>query len=137
MLVLWAACTLLAAGLVACARAPVPLPEPAPAPAILPPSPGLLGAWPATKAEQTLLACVRQHESRQRYEAVSSNQRYYGAYQFDRETWDGVARRAGRDDLLGILPSQASPAEQDAMALALLRSRGLAPWNGACAKQLP
>jgi hypothetical protein len=63
---------------------------------------------------------------------VSSNGQWYGAYQFARSTWDAIASQAGRHDLVGVAPNRASVADQDAMALALYRSQGKAPWGGAC-----
>lgn len=40
----------------------------------------------------------------------------YGKYQFQQGTWDAEARRAGRPDLVGVQPNQASEADQDAVA---------------------
>lgn len=45
---------------------------------------------------------------------------YYGAYQFDLQTWAAVGGHGN--------PADASPAEQDARALALWRDRGWQPW---------
>ena len=67
-------------------------------------------------------ANIRQCESGGNY-SINTGNGYYGAYQFDLGTWRSVGG-SGR-------PSDASPAEQDARALALWRSRGWAPW--ACA----
>lgn len=39
-----------------------------------------------------------------------------GKYQFTQGTWDGVARMAGRRDLVGVAPYQASEADQDQLA---------------------
>jgi resuscitation-promoting factor RpfA len=71
-------------------------------------------------------ARLRQCESGGRYHIVSSNGRYYGAYQFDLGTWRSVGG--------GGLPHQASPAEQDFRALYLYRMRGWQPWT--CARKL-
>lgn len=57
---------------------------------------------------------------------------HHGAYQFLPATFDETARRAGRPDLVGVLPSLASPADQDAMALALYGRLGNQPWGGRC-----
>lgn len=81
-------------------------------------------------------AALRQCESGNNYSIVSSNGRYHGAYQFGIATWDGTARSAGRADLVGVAPSVASPADQDAMAYALWSQRGSAPWPH-CGKHLP
>jgi hypothetical protein len=71
---------------------------------------------------------LRMCESSNNYQAVSPNGLYYGAYQFGQPTWDETARAAGRGDLVGMRPSQASPADQDAMAVALYQRRGSSPW---------
>lgn len=73
-----------------------------------------------TADEAAFLARVRQCESRGNYQIVSSTGRYRGAYQFSVETWRGVG---GSGD-----PAAASPAEQDARALALLRLQGKRAW---------
>jgi cytoskeletal protein RodZ len=102
---------------------------PAPAPVAAPPAPTGSGA---TAAEAAFLACVRQRESGGNYGVVSSNGLWYGAYQMTRQTWDSVASRAGRPDLVGVPPNQASPADQDHLALVLYRWLGKSPWGGAC-----
>jgi hypothetical protein len=99
------------------APAPVPVTTPAP---VVPPS------------AAAFLACVRQRESHNNYRAVSPGGTYRGAYQFAQSSWDLTARHAGRSDLVGVPPDQASPADQDAMALALYEWQGAAPWGGAC-----
>jgi|GEM_PF-4208547 len=66
------------------------------------------------------LAAVRACESGGNYAAVSSNGRYRGAYQFDRQTWQSVG---GNGD-----PAAATPAEQDARASQLRSQRGSNPW---------
>lgn len=70
---------------------------------------------------------LRNCESHGRYEAVSANGVYRGAYQFLQSTWDGVADRhypwlVGRD------PATVEPWWQDAMARALWSERGRSPW---------
>ncbi|HPU38204.1 MAG TPA: transglycosylase family protein [Microthrixaceae bacterium] len=74
----------------------------------------------ATAEEAAFLAKVRQCESNGNYSVVSASGRYRGAYQFSVETWRGVG---GSGD-----PAAASPAEQDARALALLRLQGKRAW---------
>jgi hypothetical protein len=107
---------------------PPPAPKPAPAPKAAPaprPAPSQAGhAGPGG-----YLACVRQHESGGRYN-INTGNGYYGAYQFLPSTWNATAKRAGRPDLVGVLPSNASPADQDAMALALYQTNGRQPWAG-------
>ncbi len=66
------------------------------------------------------LASIRACESGGNYGAVSSNGRYRGAYQFDRQTWASVG---GSCD-----PAAASPGEQDARAAQLQSQRGSNPW---------
>ena len=67
----------------------------------------------------------------------SANGLYHGAYEFDQRTWDGVEARVGRSDLVGVKPSDAAPAEQDVLTLALYRDRGAAPWASCGRKHLP
>lgn len=71
---------------------------------------------------------LRQCESWGDYTVRSSNGLYHGAYQFGIGTWDNLASALGRNDLVGVLPNVASPADQDMMALELWRRSGWAPW---------
>ena len=64
---------------------------------------------------------------------MSSGGVYRGAYQFLRSTWNNVARRAGRFDLVGVDPAAAAPADQDVIAWILFQWQGRAPWGGRCA----
>lgn len=75
------------------------------------------------------LACVRQREGGGIY-SINTGNGYYGTYQFLQSTWDNTAHHAGRDDLVGVHASDASPADQDAMALALYEWQGPSPWAG-------
>jgi peptidoglycan hydrolase CwlO-like protein len=77
------------------------------------------------------LACTRMRESAGRYDAVNPAG-YYGAYQFLPSTWDSTVIHAGRRDLVGELPSRASPFDQDETAWALYQWQGTAPWGGRC-----
>ena len=97
-----------------------------PAPAYVPPAPAASGS------DAAFLACVKQRESGGNYGAVSPGGTYRGAYQFYQGSWDNTARHAGRSDLVGVPPNLASPADQDAMALALLHWVGRSPWGGYC-----
>jgi hypothetical protein len=72
-------------------------------------------------------AALRACESNGDYSITNPSGRYRGAYQFDRSTWDGVARRH-HPHLVGVDPAAASPADQDAMAQALYGERGAQPW---------
>ena len=80
---------------------------------------------------------LRQCESTGNYRAISISPagRYRGAYQFSPSTWDWVAPQIGADYLVGVDPAEASPADQDRMALALWEINGWAPWP-ACSKRL-
>ncbi len=80
----------------------------------------------------TFRECTFAHESGGNYRIVSPDGLYYGAWQFAIGTWNAVAARMGRDDLVGVLPSQASPADQDAVAHALWLESGNRPWGGRC-----
>lgn len=66
------------------------------------------------------LACIRSYEQGKAGYATDTGNGYYGAYQFDLQTWAGVGG-AGN-------PAHASPAEQDMRAQMLYDRRGLAPW---------
>ncbi len=79
-------------------------------------------------------AALRNCESSGNYAAVSASGTYRGAYQFARSTWDSVAR-SNHPHLVGVDPASASPADQDAMALALYRSSGSSPWPS-CGRHL-
>lgn len=67
-----------------------------------------------------LLACIRSYEQGEAGYRTDTGNGFYGAYQFDLPTWRSVGGSGN--------PAHASPAEQDARALALYESRGLAPW---------
>lgn len=66
------------------------------------------------------LAAIRQCESRGNYQAVDSSGTYFGAYQFDVQTWASVGG-AGN-------PAAAPAREQDYRAARLYQARGAAPW---------
>lgn len=65
------------------------------------------------------LARLRQCESTGRYDIATGNG-FYGAYQFDLQTWRSLG--------LGGSPQLAQPPLQDAAANALEQSRGWQPW---------
>lgn len=69
---------------------------------------------------------LRMCESTDRY-GVNTGNGYYGAYQFDRTTWDSVASRWD-PPLVGVRPDLASPADQDQMVRWLWSERGRQPW---------
>lgn len=64
-------------------------------------------------------AALRRCESGGNY-ATNTGNGYYGAYQFDLQTWQSVGGTG--------LPSDAEPWEQDARAQALYAARGDSPW---------
>jgi peptidoglycan hydrolase CwlO-like protein len=101
--------------------------------AVDPAAAAVVGAPPSGDAVwATFRECTFSHESGGDYSIVSPDGVYYGAWQFDISTWNSVAARIGRNDLVGVLPSQASPADQDAVAYALWLDRGNQPWGGRC-----
>ena len=76
---------------------------------------------------QAQWGALRHCESTNNYQVASSNGLYYGAYQFWPDTWDSVARKY-YPRLVGVLPSQATPQDQDRMAYKLWELRGSQPW---------
>lgn len=88
---------------------------------------GNLGQW---------LLTLRNCEAGGNYQTNTGNG-YYGAYQFSASTWRRIAPKAGRSDLAGILPHQASPADQDFMIIqnTKLSKGGLATQNPGCYKK--
>jgi hypothetical protein len=113
---------------------------PPPAPTVTAPPTTPAPPAPSTEPEPggpstAELAALRQCESGGNYTVVSANGLYHGAYQFSQATWNAVARLAGRSDLVGVLPSRATPSDQDSMAAALWRADGPGHWPG-CAGAL-
>jgi hypothetical protein len=86
-------------------------------------------ATPHAAAAQTAtandFARLRNCESGGRY-ATNTGNGYYGAYQFDLRTWQGLG--------YGGLPSSAAPAVQDQAAERLEAARGWSPWPACSAK---
>jgi peptidoglycan hydrolase-like protein with peptidoglycan-binding domain len=80
----------------------------------------------ASAATADDFARLRQCESGGNY-AINTGNGFYGAYQFDRGTWNGLGY-PGRAD-------QAAPATQDAAAATLQSQRGWSPWP-ACSRKL-
>jgi hypothetical protein len=76
--------------------------------------------------------CTRARESGGDYTVVSADGLYYGAYQFLLSTWDATAAHAGRMELVGVVPNQASAYDQDDMAWTLYQWQGKGPWGGRC-----
>jgi Transglycosylase-like domain len=78
------------------------------------------------------LVCTRRIESGGNYQAYNASGPYYGAYQFNQGTWNATASNAGRGELVGVDPRNASEYDQDDMAWTLFESRGKGPWGGRC-----
>lgn len=82
------------------------------------------------------LAALRGCESGGNYRTNTGNG-FYGAYQFMPATWNSIASKIGRDDLVGVLPSNASPADQDMMIIANTNmTAGLSTQNPGCYRSL-
>jgi cell pole-organizing protein PopZ len=78
------------------------------------------------------LQCVLQAESGGDYSAVSPGGTYMGGFQFSQSTWNEAAQLAGMPQLVNVPPNQASPADQDDLAIALYNADGQQPWNDSC-----
>ena len=79
------------------------------------------------------LQCVLQAESGGDYQAVSPNGEYMGGFQFSQATWNEAAQLAGMPQLVNVPPNEATPAQQDDLAIALYHADGEQPWNDQCA----
>lgn len=90
----------------------------------------LVAAAPAASAAPAgggdSFAALRQCESSGNY-AINTGNGFYGAYQFDIGTWQGLGYSG--------LPSSAAPATQDQAAQRLQAQRGWSPWP-ACSARL-
>lgn len=104
-------------------------PAPVAVPVVPPAAPPAGGG--SSHHDDPFLVCTRARESSGNYGAVSPSG-YYGAYQFSPSTWNVTAQHAGRLDLVGVLPSSASVADQDTMAWTLYTWQGNGPWGGRC-----
>jgi hypothetical protein len=78
------------------------------------------------------LQCVLQVESGGNYDAVSPGGTYMGGFQFSQSTWNEAAQLAGMPQLINVPPNEATPAEQDDLAIALYQADGEQPWNDSC-----
>ena len=83
-----------------------------------------------TSSESAYLACVRWRESHGDYTVADPSGTFMGAYQIYQGGWDATAASMGRSDLVGVRPNASSAADQDAVALAMLRQYGRSPWGG-------
>ena len=78
------------------------------------------------------LQCVLQAESGGNYGAVSPGGTYMGGFQFSQPTWNEAAQLAGMPQLVNVPPNQATPAEQDDLAIALYDADGGQSWSDSC-----
>jgi hypothetical protein len=78
------------------------------------------------------LQCVLQAESGGNYQAVSPGGTYMGGFQFSQATWNEAAGLAGMAQLINVPPNEATPAEQDDLAIALYDADGEQSWNDSC-----
>jgi hypothetical protein len=93
------------------------------------------GVATVSTADPTLppfLQCVLQTESGGNYAAVSPDGTYMGGFQFSQSTWNQAAGLAGMPQLVNVPPNEATPAEQDDLAIALYNADGQQPWNDSC-----
>jgi hypothetical protein len=97
--------------------------------AVSTPPPG--GAGLPDPALNAFLLCVIQRESGGNY-SINTGNGYYGAFQFSQSTWNFAAQDAGLSYLVNVLPSSATKAEQDTVAVALYALDGGRPWTGDC-----
>ena len=95
-------------------------------------SPAPAGGTGALPVLPPFLVCVLQAESGGDYQAVSPTGQYMGGFQFSQPTWNEAALLAGRPTLVGVPPNQASPADQDELAIALYAADGEQPWFDPC-----
>lgn len=104
----------------------------APAGAVPATAPAASTTTTADAEDVQFLACVRETESRGDYSAVSASGAYFGAYQFDQQTWNNTVQHANLPGLADVQPNLATPAAQDQVAMALLQWQGTSPWAGDC-----
>jgi Transglycosylase-like domain len=101
-----------------------------PSPAAAAPAPQ--GASAGDPALPPFLQCVLRVESGGNYGAVSPGGSYMGGFQFSQPTWNEAAQLAGMPQLVNVPPNDATPAEQDDLAIALYRADGDQPWDDSC-----
>lgn len=90
------------------------------------------GGMPAGTTEE-MWHELRECESGNNY--TLAHGAYYGAYQFSPATWDWLAADY-YPELVGVLPSDASPADQTKMAYALYEASGKGQWP-VCGQHFP
>jgi peptidoglycan hydrolase CwlO-like protein len=90
------------------------------------------GPTPGSPSLPPFLQCVLRVESGGNYGAVSPGGAYMGGFQFSQPTWNEAARLAGMPQLVNVPPNDATPAEQDDLAIALYQADGDQPWDDSC-----
>ncbi len=100
---------------------PTPTATPTPTPSPLP-DPTIPAGTTEEQWEQ-----LRQCNANGNYQYANPNGINFGAYEFRRTSWNDLARRH-YPRLIGVVPNEAAPADQDRMAYALYGERGWAPW---------
>ena len=90
------------------------------------------GTSPGDPVLPPFLQCVLRVESGGNYAAVSPGGTYMGGFQFSQPTWNEAAQLAGMPQLINVPPNQATPAEQDDLAIALYQADGQQPWDDSC-----
>ncbi len=96
-----------------------------------PPSgPGVppIPSFTASPEEQEFFACVVFRESSGNPAAINYSSGAAGLYQFIQSTWDAVARRIGRYDLVGVNAALAPVEMQNYFAHVLFQWQGAGPW---------
>jgi Transglycosylase-like domain len=78
------------------------------------------------------LQCVLRVESGGNYGAVAPGGAYMGGFQFGQPTWNEAAQLAGMPQLVNVPPNDATPAQQDDLAIALYQADGEQPWDDSC-----
>jgi hypothetical protein len=89
------------------------------------------------RQQNPILTCIRAHESANLanpWAAFSPAGPYYGAYQYDRGTWNAAASATGRADLVGRAPMEpgVSRWDQDEVTLGYHAITGGSPWGNTC-----
>jgi Transglycosylase-like domain len=93
---------------------------------------GSAGSTSGDPSLPPFLQCVLRVESGGNYGAVSPGGTYMGGFQFAQGTWNEAAQLAGMPQLINVPPNDATPAEQDDLAIALYQADGEQPWDDSC-----
>jgi hypothetical protein len=96
------------------------------------PQGGTTGSSSGDPSLPPFLQCVLRVESGGNYGAVSPGGTYRGGFQFAQPTWNEAAQLAGMPQLINVPPNEATPAEQDDLAIALYQADGEQPWDDSC-----